>query len=276
VSEPRAARAQRLALGISYRGTAYRGWQSQPGGATVQDRLEAALAAFAARPLDELRTVCAGRTDAGVHALNQVVHLDPPVERDPFSWVRGTNRFLPPDIAVQWCRPVGEGFHARNLARGRRYRYLLLESPVRPSVESGMAGWVFRPLDGDAMRAAAAHWIGTHDFSSFRAAGCQAATPVKTLREIRISGRGAPLSRWWRFDFEASAFLHHMVRNLMGCLAAVGQGLHPPEWAAAVLAARSRDAAAPTFAAEGLYFDGPWYDEAWGLPRETPAGLWIG
>jgi tRNA pseudouridine38-40 synthase len=258
----------RIALGVAYRGGAYQGWQSQPGGATVQDRLEDALARFAAVPV---RTVCAGRTDAGVHALNQVVHLDAPVLRDPFSWVRGTNRFLPPDIAVQWCRPVAPCFHARHSAQGRRYRYLLLESPVRPALEAGLAGWVFRPLDGDAMRAAAAQLIGTHDFSAFRAAACQAASPVKTLRAIGIRRHGA----YWRFDFDAGAFLHHMVRNIMGCLVAVGSGREPPGWMAEVLASRSRDAAAPTFAPEGLYFVGPYYDPALALPDQVPAMDWL-
>ena len=258
----------RVALGLSYRGQAYQGWQSQPGGHTVQDVLEKALSTFADRPV---ATVCAGRTDAGVHALNQVVHLDTGVERDPFSWVRGTNTYLPNDVAVQWALPVGDGFHARNSARGRRYRFVLLESAVRPSVESGLVGWVFRPLAGDAMRAAAALLIGEHDFSSFRAANCQSPTPVKTLRSIAIGQRGA----YWRFDFEASAFLYHMVRNIMGCLVAVGQGRQPAGWMADVLAARSRDAAAPTFPADGLYFAGPHYDAAHGIPERTPAMDWI-
>jgi tRNA pseudouridine38-40 synthase len=257
-----------LALGVAYRGGAYHGWQSQPDGRTVQDRLEAALGAFAAQPVG---TVCAGRTDTGVHALNQVVHLDTPVEREPFSWVRGTNRHLPDDIAIQWCRAVDAGFHARNSARGRRYRFLLLESPVRPALEAGVCGWVFRPLDGVAMQAAAAHLIGEHDFSAFRAAECQAATPVKTLRGIEISRRGA----YWRFDFDASAFLHHMVRNIMGCLVAIGSGREPPAWMADVLASRSRDAAAPTFPAHGLYFLGPYYDAAHGIPERTPAFDWL-
>ena len=258
----------RLALGLSYRGTAYHGWQSQPDGRTVQDHVEKALSAFADR---EVRTVCAGRTDTGVHALNQVVHLDTEVDREPFSWVRGSNRYLPADIAVQWCRPVSESFHARNAARGRRYAYLLLESPVRPAIEQGAAGWVFRPLDGDAMRAAAARLIGEHDFSAFRAAECQAASPVKTLRRLDIHRRGA----YWRFEFDASAFLHHMVRNLMGCLIAVGQGSRPPDWVGEVLASRRRETAAPTFAADGLYFLGPYYDAALGLPERTPAFDWI-
>ena len=266
-------RPARLALGVSYRGGGYQGWQSQPGGRTVQDVLEAALAAFLgqAEAGAALRTVCAGRTDAGVHALQQVVHLDPPVARDPFSWVRGTNSFLPPDIALQWCRPVAPDFHARNSALGRRYRFVLLEAPVRPAIESGLCGWVFRPLDGEAMRAAAARLLGEHDFSAFRAAGCQSPTPVKTLRAIDIARRGA----YWRFDFEANAFLHHMVRNLMGCLLAVGEGRQPPGWMGEVLAARSRDAAAPTFAPNGLYFLGPYYDARHAIPDHTPTMDWL-
>ena len=258
----------RLALGISYRGSAYHGWQSQPGGCAVQDHVESALSKFADRPVS---VVCAGRTDAGVHGINQVVHFDTPVEREAFSWVRGSNRYLAGDIAVQWCRTMPDDFHARNHARGRRYAYLLLESAVRPSLESGLAGWVFRPLDGDAMRAAAVHLIGTHDFSAFRAADCQAASPVKELRRVGIARRGA----YWRFDFDASAFLHHMVRNVMGCLLAVGTGQRLPEWLRDVLAARSREAAAPTFGPQGLYFVGPYYDAMLGLPESAPALDWL-
>ncbi|CAG1017298.1 tRNA pseudouridine synthase A [Burkholderiaceae bacterium] len=258
----------RLALGVSYRGQAYQGWQSQPSGKTVQDRLEAALTAFADRPV---ATLCAGRTDAGVHALNQVVHIDVDVEREPFSWVRGTNRYLPHDIAVQWCQPVADGFHARNSAHGRRYAYLLLESPVRPALESGAVGWSFRPLDARAMEAAASLLVGEHDFSAFRSAECQAASPVKLLRTIAIHRRGA----YWRFEFDASAFLHHMVRNIMGCLLAVGSGSRPPGWMAEVLASKDRAQAAPTFAPDGLYFVGPYYDAAHAIPQHTPAMDWL-
>ena len=258
----------RLALGVSYRGSAYNGWQSQSDGRTVQDRLEAALSQFADQPL---RTMCAGRTDAGVHGLNQVVHLDTALDRESFSWVRGTNRFLPPDIAVQWALRVSDDFHARASARGRRYTYVLLESPVRPSVEAGAAGWVFRALDADAMRAAAALLLGEHDFSAFRAAECQALSPVKTLRAIAIERRGA----YWRFDFEANAFLHHMVRNIMGCLVAVGSGTRAPGWVGDVLESRRRDLAAPTFAPDGLYFVGPYYDTRHGVPDHPPALDWL-
>jgi tRNA pseudouridine38-40 synthase len=258
----------RLALGISYRGQAYQGWQSQPDGNTVQDRLEAALADFAAAPV---HTVCAGRTDAGVHALNQVVHADVAVERANSSWVRGTNRFLPTDIAVQWCKPVSPAFHARYSALGRRYVYLLLESATRPALESGAVGWSFRPLDGQAMQNAADRLLGEHDFSAFRSAQCQAASPVKTIRSIAISRRGA----YWRFEFDASAFLHHMVRNIMGCFVAVGTGTRPADWLDEVLASRRREFAAPTFSAAGLYFVGPYYDAAHDIPAHTPAMDWL-
>ncbi len=254
----------RIALGLSYNGQAYDGWQSQPSGNTVQDQLESALARFADVP--SVRTLCAGRTDAGVHGLMQVVHFDTDRERPQSAWVRGSNRFLPPDIAVQWAREVPLEFHARSSALGRRYAYVLLESPVRPSVDSGRVGWVFRPLDGAAMREAAQTLLGEHDFSSFRAAQCQSHTPIKTLRRIDIARRGA----YWRFEFEANAFLHHMIRNIMGCLIAVGSGQHPPTWMAEVLAARSRDTAAPTFSPNGLYFLGPVYGAQWDLPERTP------
>lgn len=262
----------RLALGISYNGQAYQGWQSQPSGLTIQDQLEHALAEFSTQ---RISTVCAGRTDAGVHGLMQVVHFDTDLQREPFSWVRGTNRFLPPDIAVQWARDVPREFHSRASATGRRYAYVVLESAVRPSVDAGRVGWVFRPLDADAMQAAAAHLLGEHDFTSFRAAGCQAQSPVKELRRIDIRARGEPLQRYWRFEFEGNAFLHHMIRNIMGCLLLVGQGLQTPDWLRWVLDARSRDAAAPTFSPDGLYFLGPLYDPVWGLPSRTAAYDWL-
>jgi tRNA pseudouridine38-40 synthase len=253
----------RVALGLSYRGTAYKGWQSQPGGGTVQDALEAALGRFAAC---EVRTVCAGRTDAGVHALNQVVHLDTDRLREDYSWVRGTNTFLPEDIAVQWCRQVSDHFHARNGARGRRYAYLLLESPVRPALACGQLGWTFRPLDGARLRRAADVLIGEHDYSAFRSSECQALSPIKQLREISIRRQGAI----WRIEFEGSAFLHHMVRNIMGCLIMVASGRREVAWLADVLASRDRKLAAPTFMPDGLHFLGPRYDAELGLPERTP------
>jgi tRNA pseudouridine38-40 synthase len=258
----------RLALGISYHGQSYEGWQSQSSGRTVQDRLEHALSQFAAQPVS---TVCAGRTDAGVHALMQVVHLDTALQRETFSWVRGTNRFLPSDIAVQWAAPVPGAFHSRACATARRYAYVVLESPVRPSVDAGQVGWVFRPLDAPSMREAATLLVGQHDFTSFRASGCQARSPVKTITRIDITRRGA----YWRFDFEADAFLHHMIRNIMGCLLAIGQGSERVQWMGEVLAARSRNAAAPTFSPDGLYFLGPVYGPEWKLPSRTAAYDWL-
>ena len=258
----------RLALGISYNGQAYEGWQSQPSGRTVQDRLEAALSQFAVQPIS---TVCAGRTDAGVHGLMQVVHFDTRLRREEFSWIRGTNRFLPADIAVQWAKPVPDAFHSRASAVARRYAYVVLESPVRPSIDAGRVGWVFRPLDAGAMQQAAALLIGQHDFSSFRAAACQARTPVKTMNRVAIARHGS----YWRFEFEADAFLHHMIRNIMGCLLVIGQGQQPPQWMSQVLAARDRDAAAPTFSPDGLYFLGPVYSPEWKLPSRTAAYDWL-
>ena len=262
----------RIALGVAYSGSAYEGWQSQLSGNTVQDKLELALAKFAAQPV---RVMCAGRTDAGVHALMQVVHFDTVLQRETSSWLRGTNAFLPADIAVQWAREVPDTFHCRAAAVARRYAYVLLESPVRPSVEANRVGWVYKPLDEAAMRKAAKHLVGKHDFSSFRAAQCQAKSPVKTIRQISISYRAGSSSKYWRFEFEADAFLHHMIRNIMGCLVAVGQGKHLPDWLADVLAAQRRDAAAPTFSPDGLYFLGPVYEKHCGLPERTAAYDWL-
>jgi tRNA pseudouridine38-40 synthase len=254
----------RVALGISYNGQPYQGWQSQLSGQTVQDRLEAALARFTTQ---KTSTLCAGRTDAGVHGLMQVVHFDTAVERSPSAWVRGTNSFLPRDIAIQWACPVPDAFHCRASALSRRYAYILLESQVRPSLEAGRVGWAFRPLALAPMQQAAELLLGEHDFSSFRASACQALSPIKHLQRLAITRRGA----YWRFEFEANAFLHHMIRNLMGCLIAVGQGQYPPAWITQVLQARDRKVAAPTFSPDGLYFLGPRYAPHWGLPERTPA-----
>lgn len=266
----------RMALGISYNGQAYCGWQSQPCVRTVQDALEAALGCFATHPVS---TLCAGRTDAGVHGLMQVVHFDTPLDRPAASWVRGTNSFLPADIAVQWAQAVPDSFHARASALARRYAYVLLQSPVRPSVEAGRVGWVYHRLDHGAMRQAADYLVGEHDFSTFRASACQARSPVKTLQRIGIMCHGQSLPHpapgwspcYWRFEFAANAFLHHMIRNIVGCLVAIGQGKQSPQWMQQLLCARSRAAAAPTFAPDGLYFLGPVYTAGWGLPERTAA-----
>ena len=249
----------RIALGIEYNGAGFSGWQSQAQGNTVQDVVEKAIAAINGRPL---RVVCAGRTDTGVHALGQVVHFDTDVERPETAWVRGVNAHLPPNVAVCWSREVDTEFHARFSARSRAYRYVLLNRAVRPALLSGRVGWYHRPLALEAMRAAAACLIGEHDFSAFRAAECQAKTPVKHLYRADIERQGDCIV----FDFQANAFLHHMIRNLVGSLVYIGQGKHPPQWLAELLAARDRTRAAPTFDPAGLYFAGVEYDARWRLP----------
>ncbi|MGE5338200.1 MAG: tRNA pseudouridine(38-40) synthase TruA [Gemmatimonadota bacterium] len=249
----------RLALGLQYDGAAFCGWQTQPNRGAVQDVLEAALAQFAGGPV---ATICAGRTDAGVHATYQVVHIDTEVLRPVDAWIRGVNRWLPEALAVRWSRTVSDEFHARFSARARRYDYWLLNDPVRAPLRERRAGWVFRPLEVDAMRTAAAMLTGKHDFSAFRSAECQAASPVRELRRLEIESRG----RLLRFRFVANAFLHHMVRNLMGTLIQVGLGRQPPDWAGELLAGRDRRLAAPTASAAGLYLTGVDYDASFGLP----------
>lgn len=252
----------RVALCLEYDGAEYSGWQSQPGGNTVQDVLEHALAQIAGTPT---QVVCAGRTDAGVHALAQVVHFDVAVNRPMTAWVRGVNAHLPPAVAVRWAVPVGEDFHARFAARARAYRYLLLNRPERPGLFAGRVGWCHQPLDVAAMRRAAACLLGEHDFSSFRAAGCQAKSPIKTVHGFSVEQEGDLVL----IDCCASAFLHHMVRNLVGALVYIGMGRQPVAWLAELLAARDRRRGAPTFSPAGLYLAGVEYDARWGLP---PAG----
>lgn len=249
----------RLALCLEYDGTPYFGWQSQPGGRTVQDVLERALAMVAGK---SVRTACAGRTDAGVHALAQIVHFDTEVSRPLSAWVRGVNAHLPPQVAVVWAAEVDSEFHARFSAVARHYRYVLLNRPVRPGLLDGRVGWCFRPLDVDIMLSAAACLVGEHDFSAFRAAGCQAKSPVKTVYRADIVRE----SDFILFDFSANAFLHHMVRNLVGSLVYVGTGKQPASWMGDVLESRDRSRAAPTFDASGLYFAGVDYEPRWRLP----------
>lgn len=260
----------RIAMGLEYDGSRFHGWQIQPGGGTVQDALEKAIAEVAGLPL---AVVCAGRTDAGVHATAQVVHFDSPVQRPDSAWIRGVNSHLPADVAVRWAQPVSPDFHARFSAFGRRYRYILLNRPQRVGLGHGRVGWFHAPLDLAAMQEAASLLLGTHDFSAFRAASCQAKSPVKEMRRAQVTQQGD----LFFFDFEASAFLHHMVRNLVGMLVYVGKGNHPPSWVKQLIAERDRRFAAPTFAADGLYLAGVDYEEHWQLPANPPLPLgWIG
>jgi tRNA pseudouridine38-40 synthase len=259
----------RIALGIEYDGATFTGWQTQTGGRGVQDAVEYALAQIAG---NEISTICAGRTDTGVHALDQVIHFDTDASRPLTAWVRGVNRFLPSSVAVQWARPVGIDFHARYGARRRRYDYWIINSPVRSALAHARAGWVFRPLDEKTMRRAAAHLIGRHDFTSFRSAECQAATPVRHVDELAVDRIG-PLIR---ISISANAFLHHMVRNIVGALVYVGVGRRPHGWISDLLLACDRTSGAPTFAAAGLYLARVEYDPTLCLPAPAVANpVWI-
>ena len=249
----------RVALGLEYCGRSFTGWQSQPGGRGVQDALERALAKIADAPV---RTIAAGRTDAGVHATMQVVHFDADAQRRDTAWVRGVNANLPDDVAVLWAQPVAREFHARFDARERRYTYLLSARPVRPALSAGRIGWYHRSLDVAAMQDGAAALVGTHDFSAFRAAECQAKSPVRTLSSVSISVADDMV----RFHFRANAYLHHMIRNVVGALVQVGAGKQSPSWIGELLVARDRTRAAPTFSPDGLYFTGVEYDAMWALP----------
>ena len=254
----------RFALAVEYAGHAFCGFQSQPSGCGVQDALERAVGEIAGHALT---VIAAGRTDAGVHAASQIVHFETEAQRPESAWVRGVNAHLPAAAAVLWAHAVPEDFHARFAATARHYTYLMLVRAERPALLAGLAGWYHRPLDVSAMDAAARQLLGTHDFSAFRAAECQAKTPVKTLTCINVTQQGP----FVRFEFSANAFLHHMVRNIVGALVRVGAGKDNAEWLAAVLAGRDRTIAAPTFAAEGLYLAGADYDARFGLPPTVRA-----
>lgn len=259
----------RIALGLEYDGNGFAGWQSQASGNTVQDVLERALGFVAG---EAVRTHCAGRTDAGVHAKEQVVHFDTQAVRPLSAWVRGVNAHLPARVSVLWAREVAADFHARYSARARRYRYLLLDRGARPGLWHGKVGWCHRPLDVEAMCEAAAALVGEHDFSAFRSAECQARSPVKTIFYFTVERRGELVV----CECAANAFLHHMVRNIVGALVYVGLKRQPPEWIDELLAAKDRTRAAPTFAASGLYLVGVDYDPVWGLPTATGAPLLAG
>ena len=269
---------QRWALGIEYDGSAFHGWQTQapttqvvdgrPIGSTlptVQGALQTAMTQIADAPV---QIVCAGRTDAGVHATGQVIHFDAPIIRPDSAWVRGVNALLPRSCAVRWAQPVGADFHARFSATGRRYRYILLNRPERAAIFAGRAGWFHRPLDIDAMAVAAQSILGTHDFSAFRAAECQANSPVRTLTESRVHRHGD----WLVFDFAANAFLQHMIRNLVGALVYVGKGAEPVTLMTALLSQKDRTLAPPTFMPDGLYLTAVDYDAGWGLPSAGQTG----
>jgi tRNA pseudouridine38-40 synthase len=257
----------RIALGIEYDGRAFAGWQTQPHGKTVQDELNRALSVIAGEPVG---TIAAGRTDAGVHAMQQVVHFDCDVARPETAWVRGVNSQLPSSVSVLWARATCPQFHARFSAFSRSYSYFLLAHPVRPALCAGKVGWFHRPLDLASMREAAAHLVGRHDFSSFRAAECQAKSPIKDMQLLDLCEYGG----LFRFDLRADAFLHHMVRNIVGALVYVGKGALTPDDMARLLDARDRTLAPPTFMPDGLYLTGVGYPPQFGIDaRADPARL---
>lgn len=260
-------RAMRIALGIEYDGTAYNGWQRQESGIGVQERVEEALSRVAD---DRVEATCAGRTDAGVHASAQVAHFDSNANRSPRNWVLGVNSNLPPDISVRWAVPVPDDFHARYSALSRRYRYRVLNRMTRSALWRDRAWWVHRPLDTDPMRAAAERLLGEHDFSAFRAAGCQAKTPWREVRSIEVARDGD----WVTVTIRANAFLQHMVRNVVGLLVAIGAGDRPAEWATAVLESRDRREGGMTAPPQGLTLVEVEYPPRFNLPqppRNDPA-----
>ncbi len=272
----------RLALGLQYDGSAYHGWQTQPHQDTLQDALEKAIVQFIGAPHTCLKTTTAGRTDAGVHALGQVVHFDAEVERTEWSWVRGINTYLPKQLAVQWAQVVPADFDARFSATQRHYVYALFAGPCPAPLLHRQAGYLMLPpgqrLDVQAMQAASQYLLGEHDFSSFRSAECQSHTPIKTIHDLSIHAEGP----WVYFQVRGNAFLHHMVRNLVGTLLMVGQGKQSPDWVKTVLEAKSRQAAAPTFMPDGLYLAGVSYPEHYQIPKANlaasvlPAWLFAG
>lgn len=249
----------RIALGVEYDGSAFCGWQSQATRCGVQDALQNALSNVAAA---QVKVTAAGRTDTGVHALEQVVHFDCDAVRPLSAWTRGVNALLPSAIACRWAHPVGDDFDARRSALTRSYQYVLAVSPVRPALHHARVGWFHRPLDVRAMSEAALALVGEHDFSAFRASQCQARSPVRNVTRLDIAAVGERVY----FDVEANAFLHHMVRNIVGALVYVGAGREPVGWMQTLLNSRDRTRGAPTFDPAGLYLKSVKYDVKWQLP----------
>ena len=259
----------RYALGIEYDGSAFLGWQRLSHGDTVQGAVESALASILQHEVD---AVCSGRTDAGVHATQQVVHFDTTVERPLRAFVEGSNTRLPPSVRVLWAQAVADAFHARHSARARRYRYRLLNRRVRPALLREHLSWEPRPLAAEAMHRAAQGLLGENDFSAFRTAQCQARHPMRDLQHIDVRRDDDQVV----VEVQANAFLHHMVRNIVGSLMVVGRGERPESWIGELLAGRDRTVAGPTAPAAGLTFLGPRYPRAWALPEAVslPEG-WV-
>lgn len=258
----------RIALGIEYDGRPYCGWQYQDHSPSVQAMLEQALSSVAAKPI---RVICAGRTDTGVHAAEQIVHFDTDVARDEKAWIRGTNVNLPRSISVLWARNVSDTFHARFSAVRRRYRYVIFNRDIRPAFLAGRVAFEYRPLNEVRMQEAAQYLLGEHDFNAYRAVACQAKSPIRTVYRLDVTRQDELLL----IDIEANAFLHHMVRNIAGVLMTIGAGEQAPQWAKQVLKGRDRSLGGVTGPPDGLYLMEVVYPEEFGLPRLPPSSaLW--
>ena len=255
---------QRFAACVEYDGVLFSGWQRQPGVRTVQGVVEGALSFVANHPVD---VVCAGRTDAGVHAMGQVIHFDSGAQRAQYNWLRGVNTRLPEGVALNWIAPVTDDFHARFKACRRHYRYIIANQRVQPALLRHRATWEYRALDHARMADAATALLGRHDFSAFRAAACQSRNPVKTLYRIDVNRSG----RFVWIDLEADGFLHHMVRNITGVLVTIGCGEREPNWCAEVLESRDRRRGGITAPAEGLYLTQVEYDARYDVPPPPSA-----
>ncbi|KXW55776.1 tRNA pseudouridine(38-40) synthase TruA [Ferrovum sp. PN-J185] len=249
----------RIALGVEYDGSRFCGWQKQPHLRSVQATLNKALSTIAG---EEINTVCAGRTDAEVHALGQVIHFDTNAIRPHQAWVRGVNSLLPRDVCVLWAKEVDELFHARFSALSRTYHYWLYSHPIRPALAYPYLGWTHMPLNLNAIEQAMHSLLGEQDFSAFRSSECQAKSPIKIMYEAQIIPRGALI----QLVFRANAFLHHMVRNMVGALVYIGQGRENVQWVKYLLEQKNRTLAAPTFAPHGLYLSKIEYSESWQIP----------
>ncbi|USQ15057.1 tRNA pseudouridine(38-40) synthase TruA [Legionella lytica] len=259
----------RIALVLEYDGSHYHGWQAQTGLHTVQQALEHALSKVADSPIS---VVCAGRTDTGVHATNQVVHFDTDKERSIRAWIHGANSFLPKDVCVKWGKELPEEFNARYSATARRYRYIIYNGAIRPALLRSNMTWQYRQLDHRLMHQAAQFLVGEKDFTSFRSVECQSNTPMRNVHKIHVTRANDLVI----IDITANAFLHHMVRNIAGVLIAVGSGKHPVSWVEEVLTARDRRLGAETAPAYGLYLVQVTYPQEFGILQNSPgpAFLW--
>ncbi len=258
----------KIALGIAYDGSDYCGWQCQPNGGGVQDALEVAIANIAQ---SQVRVHAAGRTDAGVHGLGQVVHFETQTHRPTTAWVRGVNAHLPVTIRVKWAHEVDDSFHARFSARSRSYQYVLYNAPVATPLMANKAGWFHVPLDLQAMSEAASYLVGEHDFSGCRASECQAQTAVRTMALAQVKA----VNQYVMFEFTANAFLQHQVRNMVGALVYIGKGAHPPAYIKELLLKANRTLSPPTFSPNGLYLTHVGYESQWGLPTSAQSGIQV-